>query len=85
MATHDAHRALLNREQVGKAISRLRVRYGLNQTKLAELAKVDRPSLGGIEAGRQWATFPTYDKLVKAMGASWSEFAAELDHLTAET
>ena len=40
------------KEVLGKRISRLRKRFGMNQEELADLAKVDRSHMSSIETGK---------------------------------
>jgi transcriptional regulator with XRE-family HTH domain len=76
-------RSLLTRELAGRAVHTLRQRRLLSQEKLGRLSGVDRPAIGSMERGERWGLLLTYDKLLMGLGATWTEFGAELDRLIA--
>jgi transcriptional regulator with XRE-family HTH domain len=73
------HRSLLSREEAGRALHALRERHQLSQEKLARVSEVDRPGIGAMERGERWGLLSTYDRLLAGLGATWTEFGAELD------
>lgn len=58
------------REELGRALTRLRVSAGLSQPQLAELTGIRQPKISRIEAGKQRIRVPDVDAWCRATGAS---------------
>ena len=58
------------KELLGKRIKELRKKKGLTQEKLAELAKIETPSLSNIENGKNYPNHETLDKISSALNVS---------------
>ena len=55
------------KELLGKRIKELRKRKGFTQEKLAELSKIEIPSLSNIENGKNYPNHETLDKISNAL------------------
>jgi transcriptional regulator with XRE-family HTH domain len=61
---------VFTRKRIGRRIAELRREQKLTQTKLAELAGIQRTHLLRIEAGRYAVTLETIEAIARALGAS---------------
>ena len=61
-----------NKTLLGKRIKELRLRKGLSQETLAELAKIEPTSLSNIENGRNYPSFGTLEKIMKQLETNFS-------------
>jgi transcriptional regulator with XRE-family HTH domain len=66
--------------RLGAALRAARKKAGWTQEKLADRAHVDRTYVGFIERGARNVTFLSLLKIRDALGISWKEFGALLDH-----
>lgn len=60
--------------EVGERIRYYRQMRGLSQEKLALAAEINPAFLGHLERGLKSPTITTLDKIIKALGLSYSEF-----------
>lgn len=60
------------RRALGSRIRALRKRAGISQEALADLAKLDRTYIGGIERGERNPSFDNLMKVARALGVSIS-------------
>ncbi len=58
------------KELLGKRIKELRKKQGLTQEKLAEMAKIETPSLSNIENGKNYPNHITLDKIANALNVA---------------
>ena len=58
------------KELLGKRIKELRKKKGFTQEKLAELAKIETPSLSNIENGKNYPNHETLDKISSALNVN---------------
>lgn len=58
---------------LGKRIQELRKRKGLKQEQLAEICNVEPASVSNIENGRNYPSFQTLEKIIRALGISFTE------------
>lgn len=65
-------------EAVGQRIKTLRNEQGLSQEKLALKAEIDRTYLAGAEQGKRNISLKSLEKIVDALGVSFSEFFKEM-------
>lgn len=56
-------------ERFGRAVRAERIRQGLSQEGLAELAGVDRTYICGLERGRRNPALSTVERIAKALSA----------------
>lgn len=61
-----------NKTLLGKRIKELRLRKGLSQETLAELAEIEPTSLSNIENGRNYPSFGTLEKIMKQLETNFS-------------
>lgn len=67
---------------LGKAIAQLRLAAGgMNQTKLAELARTEQPSISKIERGKQEVGSATLERIARAVGVKPSNIWALAESL----
>lgn len=59
--------------KIGLKIKLERVKRGLSQEQLAELADLSRPTIGAIERGQKSPTFNTLEAIAKAFEISVQE------------
>ncbi|MBP7188113.1 MAG: helix-turn-helix transcriptional regulator [Ruminococcus sp.] len=59
---------------VGKRIKYYRLQRGMSQEQLALQAEINPAFLGHLERGMKSPTMTTLDKIVNALGLSYSEF-----------
>lgn len=59
--------------KIGLKIKIERVKRGLSQEQLAELADLSRPTIGAIERGQKSPTFNTLEAIAKAFEISVQE------------
>ncbi len=59
--------------KIGLKIKLERVKRGLSQEQLAELADLSRPTIGAIERGQKSPTFNTLEAIAKAFEISIQE------------
>lgn len=60
--------------EVGERIRYFRQMRGLSQEKLALAAEINPAFLGHLERGLKSPTITTLDKIIRALGLSYSEF-----------
>ena len=60
-------------KRIGLKVKLERTKRGLSQEKLAELADLNKGSLGAIERGQSSATIETLEKLANAFGMEFNE------------
>lgn len=72
-------RKVSTRETVGKAIRILRDRRGYSQEGLGDRAGLHRTYVGQVERGERNPSFESLDRLIKALGANWSQFGELID------
>lgn len=65
------------KNMVGERIKYFRMCRGLSQEKLAFMAEINPAFLGHLERGLKSPTMNTVDKIIKALGVSYSEFFSE--------
>ena len=65
-------------ETVGQRIKTLRNEQGLSQEKLALKAEIDRTYLAGAEQGKRNISLKSLEKIVDALGVSFSEFFKDM-------
>lgn len=65
-------------EKIGSRIKELRNSLGLSQEKLALKADIDRTYLAGIEQGKRNPSIKSLEKIVEALGVSFSEFFKDM-------
>lgn len=61
-----------NKILLGKRLRELRLRKGLSQEKLAELAKIEPTSLSNIENGRNYPSFGTLENIMKELDTDFA-------------
>lgn len=61
-------------KKVGARIRELRCQQGISQEKLALKAEIDRTYLAGIELGKRNPTIKNIEKIVQALGITFSKF-----------
>jgi DNA-binding XRE family transcriptional regulator len=71
-----ASRKTITPRDIGGRIARNRKARGLTQTELASAAKILRPNLSRIEAGRHRPTLETLEKLAAALHVTAAELIA---------
>jgi transcriptional regulator with XRE-family HTH domain len=64
---------------VGAVLRSLRERAGLSQEALGDEAGLHRTYIGSVERGERNPSFRSLHRILRALGASWSMFARELD------
>lgn len=64
------------KKELGKRIKALRIQNGYTQEKLSELIDISQRALSSIEAGENFVTSDTIDKLMVAFGITIEEFFA---------
>lgn len=62
------------KEKVGQRIKELRKDLGYSQERLANEAEVDRTYVTDVENGRRNISMKALEKLVNALGTSFSDF-----------
>ena len=66
------------KRQLGYKIKRLRLKRGMTQEQLAEMAEISTRSLAGIETGENFMTAQTMEKILECLGITVDElFTAE--------
>jgi transcriptional regulator with XRE-family HTH domain len=65
-------------EKIGSRIKELRNSLGLSQEKLALKADIDRTYLAGVEQGKRNPSIKSLEKIVEALGVSFSEFFKDM-------
>lgn len=65
-------------EKIGSRIRELRNSLGLSQEKLALKADIDRTYLAGVEQGKRNPSIKSLEKIVEALGVSFSEFFKDM-------
>lgn len=73
-----------NKILLGKRLRELRLRKGLSQEKLAELAKIEPTSLSNIENGRNYPSFGTLENIMKELDTDFAtvfEFSQHGEHI----
>lgn len=66
------------KKQLGYKIKRLRLKKGLTQEQLAEMADISLRSMSGIEAGENFMTAQTMERLLGSLNVTVDElFTAE--------
>ena len=68
---NDKH--IKKKNKIGLKIKIERVKRGLSQEQLAELADLSRPTIGAIERGQKSPTFNTLEAIAKAFEISIQE------------
>jgi transcriptional regulator with XRE-family HTH domain len=63
----------------GRAIRRLRLRQGLSQEKLAELADIHRTYMGDVERGTRNIALVNMSKIAQALGLPLSRVMLEME------
>ena len=63
----------------GALVRRARVRRGLTQRQLADLAGIDQPNLSAIETGRRMPSAETFHRLLFACGFELVAAAGDLE------
>lgn len=66
-------------KQFGEGVRVERLKVGLSQEELADLAELDRSYVGGIERGERNVSVVNIMRLAKALGVKASSFFAALD------
>ena len=56
-----------------------RERRGISQEALGDRAGLHRTYVGSVERGERNASFESIDRLLAALGVSWSEFGRGVD------
>jgi transcriptional regulator with XRE-family HTH domain len=64
---------------LGEAVRNLRTARGLTQERLAGKAEVTLGTVARLELAQGDPNWPTVRALIKALGASWTEFGQALD------
>lgn len=72
------------KKELGKKIKRMRINRKLTQEKLAELADISQRALSSIEAGDNFVTAETLDKLLLALNTTTEELFS-INHLKPKT
>ncbi len=72
------------KKELGKKIKRMRINRKLTQEKLAELADISQRALSSIEAGDNFVTAETLDKLLLALNTTTEELFS-INHLKSRT
>lgn len=67
----------MDTREIGAKLRILRKAAGLSTTKLAERAGMSQSSVSYIERGENNPTTETLQRLLSALGVTWSEFFAE--------
>ena len=62
----------------GNRAKELRLKSGISQEKMAELAELDRTYIPGIEAGKRNVSLEVIEKIAKAFSMSISELLSDL-------
>lgn len=75
---------LLN-HALAETVRRLRLRRGISQERLAEVAGIDRTNVSGIERCRRNVTLSTLERLIPALAEWPSEFFTEMMRTLNET
>ena len=65
-------------KKIGSRIKELRNSLGLSQEKLALKADIDRTYLAGVEQGKRNPSIKSLEKIVEALGVSFSEFFKDM-------
>ena len=61
----------------GDRVREIRIQRGLSQEKLAQLAKIDRTYIGGIERGERNAGIKNVHRIADALGVAAAELFRE--------
>jgi len=61
------------KKELGSKIKRLRLKKGLTQAELAEMANISIRTLGGIEIGENFMTVQTLEKIIECLDISADE------------
>ncbi|MHB8837799.1 MAG: helix-turn-helix transcriptional regulator [Gemmatimonadaceae bacterium] len=69
----------VSRLPIGVCLRSLREEAGLSQEALADLAGVHRTFIGLVEQGRRHPRVDSVDRVLVALGATWSELGRRLD------
>lgn len=64
---------------IGPILRSLRERLGYSQESLAEIARIHRTYIGGVERGERNPSIATLDRILKALGVTWKQFGEALD------
>jgi transcriptional regulator with XRE-family HTH domain len=67
-----------SQQKLGKAVKTLRLKLGLSQEDLAELTKLDRTYISGIERGIRNPSLKNIEKMAKALGVKISDLTQSL-------
>jgi transcriptional regulator with XRE-family HTH domain len=67
------------RVAVGNVLRELRLQKGFSQERLAELASLHRTYVGGVERGERNPSIESIERVLNALGSSWSSFGRELN------
>lgn len=68
---------------LGEALRTVRLRVGVSQERLAEMAGTDLTQVGGIERGTRNPTFLTLVRLADALGVTVGQIASLADEVEA--
>ncbi len=69
----------LDPRAVGALLRGFRERAGLSQEALGDAAAIHRTHVGFLERGERNATLDSVDRVLAALGVTWTEFGAALD------
>lgn len=71
------------RRALGDVLRALRTARGWSQERLAHACGYDRAYVGQLERGQRWPTVEAVWYVLHALGASWEEFGAAMQHAAA--
>lgn len=67
------------KKELGRKIKNMRIAKGYTQEKLSEMVDITQKALSSIEAGKNFVTAETFDKLVLALDTNAEELFATND------
>ena len=67
------------RQQLGRAVRRLREEQGLSQEAFAAVAKVNRTYVGRVERGQPNISLDNIERIARALGISAAALLAEAE------
>lgn len=69
---------------MGQVLRAFRLRRGLSQEGLADLANLHRTYIGSVERGERNPSYISLSRILFALKVSWTEFGEAIDRETSE-